>query len=213
MMTNKKKAFYFILPLALLIVSSCNNPKEQKKEHPEPVKEVKPPTQIITTKKAQTLFDDYSKRRATLIKDFEDNEVDPNSSFDVARYGYYDLKTLKNYIAFIEQEAKKANVEITNVRFYFGNYPKDSKYKHPRQNTFFIAPTTTVDGKDYPFSVITDGKTYKPKILKDNFLLQPSKQSTTEEASIFPKISFFNDDEEQSLILNHSNMVPPPYED
>lgn len=210
MMTNKKKAFYSILTLALLTVtSSCNTPK---KEQPEPIAAIKPPSEIISTDKAQTLFDSYSKRRATLIKGFEDTEVDPTSSFDVARYGYYNLKTLKNYIAFIEQEAKKANVEITNVRFYFGNYPKDSKYKHPRQNTFFIAPTTTVDGKDYPFSVITDGKTYKPKILKGNFLLQPFKQTTTEEASIFPSISFFNDDE-QSLIINHSNMIPPPYED
>ncbi|MDO6492331.1 MAG: hypothetical protein ACSHW4_15405 [Cellulophaga sp.] len=210
MMTNKMKAFYFILSLSILVVSSCESPKKQQEEHPELAKEVKPPSEIISTKKAQTLFDSYSKRRAPLIQEYED-KLDPSTTFDVARYGYYDLETLKNYIAFIEQEAKKADVKISTLRFYLANYPDSKEYKHPKQNTFFIAPTTTVDGKEYPFSVITDGKTYKPKFLKDNFIIKPFEKTTTEEASFFPNISFFNEDDEQSLILNEFGLFPPPY--
>lgn len=210
MTTSKKKIFHFIFPLALLaIISSCNEQKKEHEEQPEPVTEVKPPAQIISTKKAQVLFDTYSERRAPLIQEYED-KLDPSTTFDVARYGYYDLETLKNYITFIEQEAKKANVKISNLRFYLANYPDSKEYKHPKQNTFFIAPTTTVDGKDYAFSVVTDGKTYKPKLLKDNFIIKPFKETTTEEASFFPKISFFNEDDEQSLILNEFGLFPPP---
>ncbi|MCL5245263.1 hypothetical protein M4I21_05555 [Cellulophaga sp. 20_2_10] len=213
MITTKKNAFYFILSVSLLIItSSCNEQKKVHEELPEPKKEVKPPAQLISTKKAQVLFDAYSERRAPLIQEYED-KLDPSTTFDVARYGYYDLETLKNYISFIEQEAKKANVKISNVRFYLANYPNNEEYKYPKQNTFFIAPTTIVDGKDYAFSVVRDGKTYKPKLLKDNFIIKPFKQTTTKEASFFPKISFFNDDDEQSLILNETHMVPPPYQE
>lgn len=202
-MITKNKLLHFIFPLALVVISS--NCDKQK-----PVTEVKPPAQIISTNKAQVLFDSYSERRSPIIQEYED-KLDPSTTFDVARYSYYNLESLKNYIAFIEQEAKKANVKITNVRFYLANYPDSKEYKHPKQNTLFLAPTTTIDGKDYAFSVITNGKAYKPKLLKDNFIIKPYKQTITDEASFFPNISFFDEEYEQSLILNELEVIPPPY--
>lgn len=186
---------------------------------------VKAPEQIISTKQAQELFDNYSHKRVPLIQKYEDS-LNPEEKFDVARYGYYDYRTIKEYIAYIEQEAKHANVDISTIRFYFANYPdkfKDGESaKHPRQNSFFLVPTLKQDGKEFPFSVVSDGKeNYRAKLLKDNFKLQEKGigamlyERNASNASFFP--NFFNKpdtfflDDEVSLILNEINVVPPPY--
>ncbi len=203
-MRNAKKLTLISSLILFLLFLGC---KEKEHQTEEPT--VKPPEQIITVKEAQVMFDNYTNRRVPLIQTYEDS-INPKEKFDVARYGYYDYKTIKNYIAFIEQEAKKANVEISTLRFYFSNYPNDTNLKHPRQNSFFILPTTMVDGKEYGFSVLSDDRgNYKAELLKNNFIIEPP--TITEEASFLPKISFFKEDVEQSLIINESNISPPPY--
>lgn len=208
----KNLTLSFSLALSFLLLFSCNESPSEPKETP-----VKPPQEIISTKQAQLLFDNYSNKRVPLIQKYEDS-INPEKQFDVARYGYYDYKTLKTYMAFIEQEAKKANVDIATVRFYFSNYSDDPKVKHPGQNTFFMIPTTVVDGKDYGFSVLSDGQgNYKAGLLKNNFIIkqnQPIGQTTGERtktfASFAPVLPYFYQDT-TSLIMNESNIVPPPY--
>ena len=141
---------FSLLPISILFLAfGCQEQSEKPK-----TESVKAPEQIISTNQAQELFDNYSSRRAPLIQKFEDS-LNKESRFDVARYGYYDYKTIKKYIAYIEQEAEKAKVEISTLRFYFGNYPNKKQFadgrkvKHPRQNSFFIVPTLKKDGKEY----------------------------------------------------------------
>ena len=215
---------FSLLPISILFLAfGCQEQSEKPK-----TESVKAPEQIISTNQAQELFDNYSSRRAPLIQKFEDS-LNKESRFDVARYGYYDYKTIKKYIAYIEQEAEKAKVEISTLRFYFGNYPNKQKFKdgravkHPRQNSFFIVPTLKKDGKEFPFSVVSNGKeNYNAKLLKNNFKISKSKEvgslfyhNEKSSASIFP--NFFNKpanllyDDEGSLILNEIGVVPPPY--
>lgn len=223
------KRIHAKLCLGILVVfglASC----EQKKEktpvtEPEPM-EINAPRQIVSVEQAKTMYDAYGERRVGLIEKYE-NELAPEKKFDVARFGYYDYNTIKEYMTYIEQEAKKANVEISSLRFYFSNYPDKKTFedgreiKHPKQNSFFIIPAVKDNDREYGFYIREedDGKNV-PILLTDN--LEPKKdeamdrmQQTGEnksEASFMPTAppAPFNV-KNKSLVLNEANMVPPPY--
>ena len=223
------KRIHAKLCLGILVVfglASC----EQKKEktpvtEPEPM-EINAPKQIVSVSQAKTMYDAYGERRVGLIEKYE-NELAPEKKFDVARFGYYDYNTIKEYMTYIEQEAKKANVEISSLRFYFSNYPDKKTFedgreiKHPKQNSFFIIPAVKDNDREYGFYIREedDGKNV-PILLTDN--LEPKKdeamdrmQQTGEsksEASFMPTAPpapFYA--KNKSLVLNEANMVPPPY--
>lgn len=210
----------FLVSILLFGAASCGqDPKTD-------VITVKAPAQIVTVAQAKSMYDAYGERRVGLIEKYE-NEQSPDKKFDVARYGYYDYQTIKDYLTYIEQEAKKANVEIATLRFYFSNYPDQKTFgdgreiKHPKQNSFFIIPTTkTADNEDYAFYIREgdDGKSL-PMLLTDNLnpkkngeLGQKESGNRKSEASFMPSVSsasMYGGD--RSLILNEGNMVPPPY--
>tara|TARA_R110000868_G_scaffold13247_1_gene62133 strand:+ start:335 stop:1024 length:690 start_codon:yes stop_codon:yes gene_type:complete len=211
--------------LAVFGFTSC----EQKKEktpvtEPEPM-EISAPKQIVSVSQAKTMYDAYGERRVGLIEKYE-NELAPEKKFDVARFGYYDYNTIKEYMTYIEQEAKKANVEISSLRFYFSNYPDKKTFedgreiKHPKQNSFFIIPAVKDNDREYGFYIREedDGKNV-PVLLSDN--LEPKKDGAMDkmqtgesksEASFLPTAApapFYA--RNKSLVLNEANMVPPPY--
>ena len=176
------------------------------------------------------MYDAYGERRVGLIEHYE-NEQNPGKKFDVARFGYYDYQTIKDYMAFIEQEAKKANVEISTLRFYFSNYPDQKTFgdgreiKHPRQNSFFIIPTIKAgNNEDYAFYIREgDDGASRPMLLTDN--LNPKQEGNLNgdgskerksEASFVPSSASLSAPmyaKNQSLILNEGDMIPPPYRD
>lgn len=216
----------FLVSLLVFGLASC---KPEKDKGTDPKAEditVKAPAQIVTVAQAKSMYDAYGERRVGLIEKYE-NEQNPDKKFDVARFGYYDYQTIKEYLAYIEQEAKKANVEISTLRFYFSNYPDQEtfpdgrKIKHPRQNSFFIIPTIkNTDNEDYAFYIREgdDGKSL-PMLLTDNLnpkkdgqLGQVESANRKSEASFIPSVSpavLYASD--RSLILNEGDMIPPPY--
>src|SRR5690606_7375623 len=224
-MQNLKITTVQLFLVSIFLIVSCK-PEKDKEPGPGTDVTVKAPEQIVTVAQAKAMYDAYGKRRVGLIEKYE-NEQSPDKKFDVARYGYYDYQTIKDYLMYIEQEAEKANVEISTLRFYFSNYPDQKTFengreiKHPKQNSFFIIPTTkATDNKDYAFYIREgdDGKSL-PMFLTDN--LDPKREGNRDkegsverksEASfapnIFPVPMF---DADHSLILNEGDMVPPPY--
>jgi len=213
------------LSIFSLLISSCQQqPRNENRKEEVPAKEVTAPKQIISTKEAQALYQNYSKNRAPLIEAYEAKRV-PEEKFNVARYTTYDYKTIKQYLAFIEQEAAKANVEISSLRFYFANYPNltnfedGSKIRHPRQNSIFIVPTLNKDGQDFGFFTTADGNGRKAVLLRG--VTKPNtsglgllQQKTHKNYAGF-NLNFsvtpplFQGD--QSLIMNRGGSVPPPH--
>lgn len=224
-MQNLKITTARLFLVSILLIVSCK-PEKDKGPGPGTDENVKAPEQIVTVAQAKAMYDAYGERRVGLIEKYE-NEQSPDKKFDVARYGYYDYKTIKDYLMYIEQEAEKANVEISTLRFYFSNYPDKKtfdngrKIKHPKQNSFFIIPTTkAADNEDYAFYIREgdDGKSL-PMFLTDN--LNPKREGKQGQEgsgerkseasfapSIFPAPMYATD---HSLILNEGDMVPPPY--
>ena len=124
-----RKLFLPILLLTTFVFISCG--ERTKGEGTEVKTEVEPPEQIVSMEEARMMYENYSERRASLIQKFEDSiniSKRDTSKFDVARYTYYDYNTIKQYLAYIEQEATKAGVEISSLRFYYSNYPDDKVF-------------------------------------------------------------------------------------
>ena len=186
--------------------------------------QVDPPQQIISLEEAKKMYEMYGDRRVSMIQRFEDSvniSKRDTAKFDVARYTFYDYKTIKQYLAYIEQEAAKTGVEISTIRFYYSNYPDQEKFAngkpivHPRQNSFFIIPALESDGEQYAFTI--EGE----KVVLLNGQLEPyepkgqgSIQNHTKKsyAGVLSVVNFESPFYANgSTILNEGNAAPPPH--
>lgn len=249
-MKNTKKTLATLTFALLFLVSftNCGDKKgEQGGDDKPKYEEIEEPSTIIPLGIAKEQYDNYGKHRVPLIQQYEDSGRESYSNdrikqqkmkaqgaevakdtFDVARYGYYDLDTLKNYIKYIEQEAARANVEIANVRFYFSNYPDKEevdgkKIVHPKQNSFFLIPTIEQGDRDYAFLIRGEGEKWRPVLLTDQLEeIADQKgmgafynQNGKIHASLLPEMPTLSltafQGGDKSLISNEVDMVPPPY--
>lgn len=223
----KNKILFGVVSSLFSLLIACNNQQKphENEEPPYTEEEVKAPEQIIPIVEAESFYNNYSKKMVSMI---EANEA-PNedgSKFMAARYGDYDIETIKTYIAYVEQEAKAAGVKVETLRFYFSTYPDKKEFpdkekiKHPRQNSFFILPTMKVDSMNYGFYIknLADGKKEAALIRDYPGLTEKGMGATSTAkksyASIIPNLlstssTLFAD---ESLILNKGNMGPPPYD-
>ncbi len=228
-MKRLKKIHSLFLLVLLVFMYSCG--EQTSGEEATRQAEVEAPEQIISLAEAKTMFDNYSERRAAMIQKFEDSvniSKKDTAKFDVARYTYYDLKTIKQYIAYIEQEAAKAKVEISTLRFYYSNYPDQEKFpngqsiEHPRQNSIFILPTLNQDGNEFGFYTEDDGEGGMRAVLFDWQLQEFNKemgmmntQGKKAYAGFAPNVNSANSALNYgngSLVLNQGGASPPPYQ-
>jgi hypothetical protein len=240
---GKKSATRLLLIPILIGFIGCNTKLDR--ETPAAAL-VNAPKQIIAVDEARSFYDDYTKRRVPLIQRYEDSinrvrasdklpkvqqradtskaqKEEGPARFDVARYVYYDYATIKQYIEYIEQEAKMANVEISTLRLYFSNYPDDPQFVHPRQNSIMLSPTVKRGERDYLFYIgELDGKA--EAVLLDNAFgpMKPDGMGDASPgdgksyASFVPSLGSNRPNpvlplqEGKSLTLNRGNGVPPP---
>lgn len=224
-MKNTKKVAAIGLGAFLLMLGACQ--QGPKKEEPsesnttgQTQEKVDPPRGIISLEESKSLYDNYTKNRAEMIQQFE-TERNPDEKFEVARFTAFSYDEIKQYMAFIEQEAQNAQVDISSLRFYFANYPDKQdfpdgkKIVHPRQNSIFIVPAMKADGGEYGFYIGADGKA---KLIKNAVgqtevgNVQDNKQKS--QAGFVPSLSSAaSANGDQSLTLNRGNSSPPPWDD
>ncbi|PCJ94461.1 MAG: hypothetical protein COA50_11915 [Flavobacteriaceae bacterium] len=185
------------------------------------VEDVKPPEQIISNKEAKVLFDDYSRNVVSVL---QNNDDDDDDSYKPARFAEYDLETIKQYIAYVEQEAKQANkTKVASLRFYFGKYPKGEK---SGKNTMFIVPTTKFEGAEdnqgFYIEVSDDGKKVATPIsnsIKQNEqgMGNIKEKNGKSYAAMLPLPAVLSTNatyfEKLSLTMNHGGAGPPPNTD
>ncbi|WP_339708677.1 hypothetical protein [uncultured Kriegella sp.] len=229
-----------LLSLSVLFLSLTSSKCEDDNVVTDPNTNAEPPKQIVTIEHAKEMYDSYGKHRVPLIQTYEDNgrstdkteaQAEEATKFDVARYVYYDYDTIKQYLEYIEKEAAAADVEISQLRFYFSNYPDKDKFPdgrpvvHPKQNSVMISPTIKKGERDYIFYT-ADGEGGKREavLLSDNFDKYPNQEtgyreepSFRNEASVLPNLSvahpkpapvFFGN---KSVTMNEGNSAPPPH--
>ncbi len=221
MKNNRKTAIAFVASVLLLASSCQQGPKKDGTDPEKPEKprdeQVSPPSGIISLEESKSLYDNYTKHRWDMIHTYE-MERKPGEEFVPARYSDFDYATIKQYLAFVEQEAKEAQVDISTLRIYFANYPDKERFPdgekvvHPRQNSIFMVPTMKVDGQNWGFYIGADGKA---KLIKgavgETGIGSTSGQGERAQASMVPSLSASF--AEQSLNLNHGNSEPPPHTD
>ncbi len=228
MIKTKKILFSTITAVVLIFnLNSCAEKVEKEKEE-API--VVAPAQIVPIDQAKSMYDNYSQRRSPLIQHYEDSINGGKGKFDVARYVSYDYETIKQYLAFIEQEAERANVEISGLRFYFSNYPdkpffdnKDS-IVHPRQNSIMLSPTLQKGDRDYIFYIGGSEEQEQVVLLSDSFgeigaqgMGNISSNKNKSYASMLPSSTSSNTNANtsfyanKSLTLNSGGSAPPPY--
>jgi len=226
-MKNMCNIFWVFCMASILCFTSCQEaPKKDQKKQDVPQKEpVSRPDQIISIQEAQSLFENYAKNRVPLIEAYE-TKREPEIKFDVARFTSFDYATIKQYMAFIEQEAAKADVEISSLRFYFANYPNKNTFEdgekitHPRQNSIFIVPTLMENGREFNFYTTGDGQQGRKAVKISNFAIPDLKgvgKLREENKHTYAGFNlnfslnspWYQNDE--SLILNRGNSAPPPH--
>ena len=221
MKNTMKNAQMLVLGGLLLIATSCQEKPQQKEPEKEEPKEVKPPSDIISIDESKSLYDNYTRNRVEPIMAHE-KEMNDDEDFEVARFVDFDYDMMKQYIAFVEQEAKKAKVDVSTFRLYFANYPNSEKFRdgkkvvHPRQNSIFILPTLMKDGTNMGFYIGADGQA---ELVKNATSGQEQGYGSTQnkvqksQASFVPSFSAPMLQGGQSLIMNHGNSGPPPETD
>lgn len=165
----KTLLYTLLLSGVFLAVASCGQ-QDQQPRQAEETQEAAAPEQIIPLETAREYYRNYSDRRAPLIARYEDSvnlARGIKDSFPVARYVAFDYNVIKQYMAYIEQEAARVGTDISTLRIYFANNPDDARFTHPRQNSLFLIPTVEAEGGQYGLYI--NGE--KPGYL--NWQLQP----------------------------------------
>jgi len=183
-----------------------------------PVVPVKAPSMIIPVQEAEDMYHRYKTDHISVIEkvtnvDENKKAISPGDEKYVRATTSisFDYKELKNYLAFIEQEAKEANTDITALRVYFSKY---ANTQNDGRSTVFLNPTMKYGGPgitdDVSFAIHTKGKTkiaipvaecFKVPLIETKSLTEDKTESETK-AIITTGV--------QSLAGNRGGWRPPP---
>lgn len=97
--------------------------------------EQKKPDETISLERAQSMYRAYQPRFEALTELREGKEE--------ARYGWQSLAFFKSYIAYLEYESQKINVQISGLRLYYAAYPDEDSLSHKQAGyqTYMFIPT------------------------------------------------------------------------
>ncbi|WP_405251481.1 hypothetical protein [Dokdonia sp. Asnod3-C12] len=137
--------FLTILLLGGFLMLSCGgDPKGTPHTDDQSEEPLAAPSTIITVQEAEDMYHRYGNQRVPLIEtsvniDKDGNPIKPEDDryVQATRSLSMDYKELKQYLAFIEQEAGEAKTDISGLRIYFSQYPNG---KNDSRATVFINP-------------------------------------------------------------------------
>lgn len=125
MKTKSNQKLVVFLTIMTLFFQSCK----------ENIKKIDPPKQTIDYEYAKGLEQEFKNTRGAIINKYLNlKDEDP-------REFWFDLKELKKYIKYVEQEAKVLGYKDLGIRIYNGAYPNDEAYPDPGYSTVFLVPT------------------------------------------------------------------------
>lgn len=195
MKTIKLLALLFV---SAIILEGCN----EKPAHPTEGGPIAPPKTIIDVQEAEDMYHRYGKDIAPIL---EKN----NPNLKATRSLSIDYKTLKDYLAFIDQEAAAANdTKISGLRIYFAKY-EDSK--NDGRATVFLNPIMEAGAigdlrDDVSFAIKTeDGKSTAVPVGK--LIKKPTTGSNRADLTMPIQNGV------QSLAANDFPWSPPPNSD
>lgn len=122
---NKRTSLIIVVALLLAVLvsyfTSCEAPLD-------------PPKQSISYEEANILEEEFKRTRSVVI--------DRSLGYEDTREFWFSLDTLKNYISYVEQQAKKQKLRDLGIRIYFAAYPNDNQSADPGFSTVVLVPTS-----------------------------------------------------------------------
>ncbi|QCX37247.1 hypothetical protein FF125_01865 [Aureibaculum algae] len=197
-----KVTITLFLAVSMLLIS-C----DEKKPHQADVIPSKDMlAHIIKPEKAVTIYQNYEKERIDILKDTL-RAIYNDDNFNDTRRVWFDLKMLKNYIAYVEKKSAENNISPEGLQFYFSVYGSDEG-KQKNHQTFFIAPTTKNEGVQSGYTLETVDDKTQPLFLKT--ILSNRKYKATQSQQV-EKAGFFSITvaDEDGLLLNDGETSPP----
>jgi len=203
-----------LLLLGVLVLSCTDKPFTPAIEEPNI---------IIPIQNAQFLFSDYEENRVGLIEatqNIDDNgdSIPPEDPryIRATRALTVDYSTLKQYLAFIEQKADSAHIEIQGLRIYLAKYPNDGNLPngsiatHPGAETVFFNPVMEYGEPN----MLNDDISFAIKTVNGQSFAIPIGEILEKKGNLKYKNSVNNRNEDdgtiQSLAGNHFERRPPP---
>ena len=197
---------------AAFLMTSCDEPCECEGDE-API--LGAPSNIIPLASADSLYKNYGNSRVDLIELAENiTEEGDTIPKEDARYKKatravrLPYKQLKEYLAYIEQEADTAGVEIVELRVYFGKYNNSfiEKTKKGRATVFLNPATefTLADGKKdtVSYAIITGANGAKRAEMVGK-ILNPKEGD----------VGLGDGEEIDSQSGDRGQVIPPPYTD
>jgi len=208
----KKTTLVAAVLTAAFLMTSCDEPCDCEGDE-APILGV--PSNIIPLASADSLYKNYGNSRVDLIELAENiTEEGDTIPKEDARYKKatravrLPYKQLKEYLAYIEQEADTAGVEIVELRVYFGKYNDTFIEKNKKgRATVFLNPATEftlADGKKdtVSYAIITGANGAKRAEMVGK-ILNPKEGD----------VGLGDDEEIDSQSGDRGQVIPPPYTD
>jgi len=202
-MARFKYSLLIFLAITTVLIS-CGDKKPHQQDV-EPTKEML--AHLIETEKAVAFYKNYEKQRLNLLKDSL-RAIYKDEKFNDTRRVWFDLKTLKNYIAYVEKRSAENHINPEGLQFYFSVYGNEKGVRKNHQ-TFFIAPTTKKDGVQSGYTLETIDEKTQPLFLKsilNSGRYSPSQSKQMDKASFF-SLTAVQDD--HGLLYNDGTASPP----
>jgi hypothetical protein len=183
----------------LLVIISCEEKQKETNSITRVDIENMKENHIIPLKEAVKMYDKYTKDRVKILKDTLKKKY--GDDFNDTRTVWLDMKTIKAYLKYLEENAGEAE----GLQFYFSVDP-DNKGKQSNHQTFFIAPT---------IKNVVDGDTIQSGFTVENgkriFLYEAFKKDMEMNHQNMQKASFFSlmQDDDEGLLLNRGELGPP----
>lgn len=140
-----------------------------------------------------------------------------DSTFIPARYTEFKFEVIKDYIKYIEQEAKTADKKIETLRIYYAVYPEGRGIRS-NKTTVFLVPSADFNGENKAFQISMEGERIEADTIPWDFGTGAKKMSMHFEqdqrqyATFGPlPASSAPVQDYRSLVLNDGSTAPPPY--
>ncbi|WP_299678118.1 hypothetical protein [uncultured Dokdonia sp.] len=152
------KLLHLMIPFTMmsLLLVDCKgdhtNNEDDGNSGPPTIVVVERPDMAIELDEAIALYQNYGENRVKLIETHENEEVGEVDDYQATRSLTFNYKELRQYLDYVEQEAKEANTDIMGIRVYLGQYDTENS-PHPNAETVFFNPTMKKDGNEVAFAI------------------------------------------------------------
>ena len=107
----------------------------------------------------------------SMLKHYDETRKKPLATArgdEDTRVNFLKIEDLKQYIAYVEKEAKKKKIKVTGINFISAAYPNNySEQEKQNYQTIIMMPATTIDGKEGVSFDPLKSDNRKPKSLKE----------------------------------------------